>query len=162
MNLLKRYLLTINLTPKKIFSIIFLLCLIVLYYVTRSENEPTPIQQQKVVIETEKAPEDFEAARKFEKDEINCLALNIYHESRGDSFAGQTAVSDVVMNRVSDDFYPDTVCEVVKQAVYIENWKGNVVPRRNMCQFSWYCDGSSDEPGDPISWEKSYSLARDV
>jgi len=35
-----------------------------LYYVTRSENEPTPIQQQKVVveetsvIETEKAPED--------------------------------------------------------------------------------------------------------
>jgi spore germination cell wall hydrolase CwlJ-like protein len=168
MNLLKRYLPTINLTPKKIFSIIFLLCLIVLYYVTRSENEPTPIQQQKVVveetsvIETEKAPEDVEAARKFEKDEINCLALNIYHESRGDSFAGQTAVSDVVMNRVSDDFYPDTVCEVVKQAVYIENWKGNVVPRRNMCQFSWYCDGSSDEPGDPISWEKSYSLARDV
>ena len=95
-------------------------------------------------------------------DERYCLALNIYHESRGDSFAGQAAVADVVMNRVEDDYYPDTVCEVVKQTVWIENWKGNMVPKRHMCQFSWFCDGVSDEPGDPDAWMESYMLAEEV
>jgi len=95
-------------------------------------------------------------------DERYCLALNIYHESRGDSFAGQAAVADVVMNRVEDTYYPDTVCEVVKQTVWIENWKGNMVPKRHMCQFSWFCDGVSDEPGDPDAWMESYRLAEEV
>lgn len=95
-------------------------------------------------------------------DERYCLALNIYHESRGDSFAGQAAVADVVMNRVEDDYYPDTVCEVVKQTVWVENWKGNMVPKRHMCQFSWFCDGVSDEPGDPDAWMESYMLAEEV
>ena len=36
----------------------------------------------------------------FTKDHsINCLALNIYHEARGDNYAGQVAVADVVLNR---------------------------------------------------------------
>jgi len=95
-------------------------------------------------------------------EERYCLALNIYHESRGDSFAGQAAVADVVMNRVEDNYYPDTVCEVVRQTVWIENWKGNMVPKRHMCQFSWFCDGISDEPGDPDAWMESYMLAEEV
>jgi len=95
-------------------------------------------------------------------DERYCLALNIYHESRGDSFAGQAAVADVVMNRVEDDYYPDTVCEVVKQTVWVENWKGEMVPKRHMCQFSWFCDGISDDPGNPDAWMESYMVAEEV
>lgn len=95
-------------------------------------------------------------------DERYCLALNIYHESRGESFAGQSAVADVVMNRVEDTYYPNTVCEVVKQAVWVENWKGNMVPKRHMCQFSWFCDGVSDDPGDPDAWMESYMMAEEV
>lgn len=95
-------------------------------------------------------------------DERYCLSLNIYHESRGDSFAGQAAVADVVMNRVEDSYYPNTVCEVVKQTVWVENWKGNMVPKRHMCQFSWFCDGVSDDPGDPDAWMESYILAEEV
>jgi len=95
-------------------------------------------------------------------DERHCLALNIYHESRGDSFAGQAAVADVVMNRVEDSYYPNTVCEVVKQAVWVENWKGNMVPKRHMCQFSWFCDGVSDDPGNPDAWMESYMMAEEV
>ena len=45
-----------------------------------------------------------------------CLALNIYHEARDQPFIGQVAVAQVVMNRVHDDRYPNTVCEVVKQS----------------------------------------------
>jgi len=95
-------------------------------------------------------------------DELECLALNIYHESRGDSLAGQAAVADVVLNRVEEDRYPDTVCEVVKQAVLIENWKGNIVPKRHQCQFSWFCDGVADEPGDPDAWAEALLLAEET
>lgn len=44
-----------------------------------------------------------------------CLALAIYYEARGESISGQLAVAQVVMNRVADKRYPDTVCEVVMQ-----------------------------------------------
>ena len=34
-------------------------------------------------------------------EELRCMALNIYHEARGEPFAGQVAVGHVVMNRVA-------------------------------------------------------------
>ena len=70
-----------------------------------------------------------------------CLALNIYYEARGSNLADKAAVSDVVLNRVNDTRYPNTICEVVKQGEKHAN--GNMV--RNRCQFSWYCDGKADE-----------------
>ena len=42
------------------------------------------------------------------KSEIECLAMNIYHEARSESLAGQYAVADVVLNRVESRLYPDT------------------------------------------------------
>ena len=50
-----------------------------------------------------------------EEPELYCLAINIYHEARADHIAGQYAVADVVLNRVQDTRYPNTICEVVKQ-----------------------------------------------
>ena len=44
-----------------------------------------------------------------------CLALNMYHEARGQGIAGELAVSAVVLNRVNDKRFPNTICEVVKQ-----------------------------------------------
>lgn len=35
-------------------------------------------------------------------EELECLALNIYHEARSESLAGQYAVADVTVNRVRD------------------------------------------------------------
>ena len=79
-------------------------------------------------------------------EEVTCLAENMYYEARNQSFAGQLAVSNVVMNRVADDRYPDTICEVVKQGPVRPSWKGTgeMIPVRNRCQFSWWCDGKSD------------------
>jgi len=88
-----------------------------------------------------------------------CLALNIYHEAANQSFAGQVAVSNVVMNRVDDLQFPNTICEVVYQAKMKENWKGNLVPIKHQCQFSWFCDGKPDEPVDSITWVKSIRVA---
>lgn len=46
-------------------------------------------------------------------EEIECLAKVVYHEARGEPREGQLAVAHVVMNRVADDRFPDTICEVV-------------------------------------------------
>ena len=71
-----------------------------------------------------------------------CLSLNVYHEAKNQSIVGQAAVAEVVMNRVQDSRYPNTVCEVVKQGLTYASGD----PIRNKCQFSWYCDGKSDKP----------------
>lgn len=47
--------------------------------------------------------------------ELGCLAMNIYHEGRGESAKGRAAIASVTMNRVRSKRYPDTVCEVVWQ-----------------------------------------------
>ena len=44
---------------------------------------------------------------------IDCLAKNIYFEAKSESFVGQSAVALVVLNRVKDKRYPDSVCAVV-------------------------------------------------
>ena len=89
-----------------------------------------------------------------------CLALNTYHEAKNQSMVGQVATAQVVMNRVADSRYPNTVCEVVKQG---PKYKGSDVPVRHKCQFSWYCDGKSDEPKlDSKEWFKAKDYARIV
>ena len=88
-----------------------------------------------------------------------CMAQNIYFEAANQSFAGKLAVAHVVMNRVEDLQFPNEVCDVIYQAKTRVNWKGNEVPIRNQCQFSWYCDGKSDEPVDSKTWIKSLYIA---
>ena len=89
-----------------------------------------------------------------------CLALNTYHEAKNQSMIGQVATAQVVMNRVADSRYPNTVCEVVKQG---PKYKGSDVPVRHKCQFSWFCDGKSDEPKlDSKEWFKAKDYARIV
>jgi spore germination cell wall hydrolase CwlJ-like protein len=76
-----------------------------------------------------------------------CVALAIYFEARGEPDAGQIAVAHVIRNRIHDPRFPDNACDVVKQGYY---WNGN--PIRNMCQFSFYCDGKPEDPHDQKAW----------
>lgn len=94
--------------------------------------------------------------------ELECLALNIYHEARGESQAGKLAVAHVTLNRVEHHKYPDTICGVVTQGRHYVNWKGNTMPVKHKCQFSWYCDGRSDTVQDDRAWAQSIDLAFDV
>ena len=64
---------------------------------------------------------------------LMCLALNTYHEAKNQSMIGQVATAQVVMNRVADSRYPNTVCEVVKQG---PKYKGSDVPVRHKCQLA--------------------------
>src|SRR5690606_37277361 len=44
-----------------------------------------------------------------------CLTMAIYYEAATESAAGQRAVAQVVLNRVTHPAYPNTVCGVVFQ-----------------------------------------------
>jgi spore germination cell wall hydrolase CwlJ-like protein len=87
--------------------------------------------------------------------EIECLALTIYHEARGEPGPGQIAVGHVVMNRVADRRFPRSVCKVVDQ--------GSQRPRGD-CHFSWRCDARTDQPSDhPVeraAWRRSQTMAQ--
>ena len=78
-----------------------------------------------------------------------CLAKNIYFEARNEPFAGQFAVALVTLNRVHDTAFPNTICEVVYQGIH----HADGFPKRDRCQFSWYCDGNSDEVRNKRAWE---------
>lgn len=70
-------------------------------------------------------------AKQAEMRSLTCLALNVYFEARGEPLAGQYAVAEVTMNRVTSGRYPDTVCEVVHQK------KWDTLRRRYVSAFSW-------------------------
>ena len=90
-----------------------------------------------------------------------CLALNTYHEAKNQSLVGQIATAQVVMNRVADDRYPNTICEVVKQGPTRPSWENpeKEYPIRHRCQFSWYCDGKPDVPKNEKAWRKAQDVA---
>ena len=96
----------------------------------------------------------------YTDDDLMCMALNLYHEARNELDAGLYAVADVTQNRVNDPRWPNTVCGVVYEAKMYTAASGKEYPQRNRCQFSWYCDGRSDDPRPGRSWEKSKYIAR--
>ena len=90
-----------------------------------------------------------------------CLALNTYHEAKNQSLVGQVATAQVVMNRVADDRFPNTICEVVKQGPTRPSWEDpkKQYPIKHRCQFSWYCDGKDDTPKTEKAWRKAQDVA---
>ncbi len=84
----------------------------------------------------------------FSAREQQCLASGIYFEARGETARGQAAVAQVILNRVRNPAYPDTICDVVYQN---EDW-------RNRCQFSFACDNIKDRIRSEYHWK----MARDV
>ena len=100
-----------------------------------------------------------------------CLALNMYYEARSQGTAGLFAVSAVVLNRVNDTRFPNSVCEVVEQGPVRESWKTRkneslpqskrkYYPIKNRCQFSWFCDGKSDTPRNKKMYQELLDLAK--
>lgn len=78
-----------------------------------------------------------------------CLAQAIYYEARNQPVMGRLAVADVVLNRVDDERFPDTICGVVFQGA----------EKRRGCQFSFACDGSMKRSREARSWSEAEHLA---
>ena len=132
---------------------------IVVYYEYSLNDKVNNIHE--TVVETNEIVEDIQRTihntpYSLEND-YHCLASNIYWESRNQSLGGKLAVGQVVLNRVDNKRFPDTICEVVKQTKFYPSGKINL----HDCQFSWYCDGKSDIPleNELDIYEESFILA---
>ena len=113
------------------------------------------------VVEVLPEPEPEPVVEEKTDPELICLAMNIYHEARNQSMAGQMAVALVTMNRVNDPRYPNTICEVVMEGPTRTSWvdKSKEYPIKHRCQFRWYCDGLSDTVKDFDTFIKITKLA---
>jgi spore germination cell wall hydrolase CwlJ-like protein len=85
----------------------------------------------------------------FSPKQQQCLASGIYFEARGESVRGQAAVAQVILNRVRNPAYPDTICDVVYQN---KEW-------RNRCQFSFACDNIKDRVRSQEHWKMAKEVA---
>lgn len=83
--------------------------------------------------------------------ELECLALNVYWEARGEPTEGKYAVAAVTLNRAVDPAYPPSICGVV--------WQGAGLGRYG-CQFSWVCDRYGDHPRDSQAWHEAELIAQ--
>jgi spore germination cell wall hydrolase CwlJ-like protein len=84
--------------------------------------------------------------------EKHCLAQAIYFEARSEPEAGQAAVAQVILNRMTSGLYPQTICGVVFQNR----------SHRHACQFSFACDGKALRVHEGDSWTQATRIADDV
>ena len=98
------------------------------------------------------------ASERYDLRETKCLALNIYHEARGEPVNGQYAVATVTMNRVNSRRYPNDVCHVVYQKGWSRKFK------RYVSAFSWtnYKTQDSIIPKERKAWDSAFSIAKKV
>ena len=125
-------------------------------------RDNSEIDNQKIVIRTSSVTPIPVEDPFFKNNEITCLAKNMYFEARSEGIAGVVATTQVVYNRVNSEEYPNTICEVIEQAKISQWWlkeKGIIKPIKNKCQFSWFCDGYSDEPKDDKTYSELFELA---
>ena len=125
-------------------------------------RDNSEIDNQKIVIRTNSVTPIPVEDPFFKNNEIICLAKNMYFEARSEGIAGVVATTQVVYNRVNSEEYPNTICEVIEQAKISQWWlkeKGIIKPIKNKCQFSWFCDGYSDEPKDDKTYSELFELA---
>lgn len=113
--------------------------------------ETYPTQVESKVFETTQGiplaqmtqPSLWEQSSEAERE---CMALNVYHEARGETILGQIGVAQVTLNRVELGRFPDTICGVV--------WQSS--------QFSWTNDGISDTPSERDAWARAQVVAQIV
>ena len=113
---------------------------------------------------TQAQPKIVERMLDWVPNPVECLALNMYHEARNQGTAGILAVSAVVLNRVKDQRFPNSICEVIYQGPVRESWKrnGTYFPIKHRCQFSWYCDGKSDTPHNKKQYQRLLALSEAI
>jgi hypothetical protein len=80
---------------------------------------------------------------------LRCLTQGVYYEAALEPTAGQEAVAQVILNRVRDPNYANTICGVVFEGA----------ERTTGCQFSFTCDGALGQAPVGWAWERAKRVA---
>lgn len=112
-------------------------------YVVEMEPVETIVPEEPVV------PDDVV---EYSDEDLEILALIIYQEAGADACSDETRlmVGNVVLNRVADDRFPDSIKEVALQRAQYGRlyWTGLVWPER------------TTNPGEAHAVERAYDIAR--
>jgi N-acetylmuramoyl-L-alanine amidase len=123
------------------------------------ETEPTTIaeetttQEETIVPETT-APETTEPELPYTEEELEMMAIVIYQEAGGNDYSDETRlmVGTVVMNRIADERFPDTMYEVLTAPRQYGrlHWTGIVWPDR------------ASNPYEAEAIERAYAIAERI
>ena len=92
----------------------------------------------------------FKAASEVDRQRaVRCLTQGIYYEAALESTEGQEAVAQVILNRVRDPNYANTICGVVFEGA----------ERTTGCQFSFTCDGALSQAPVGWAWDRARTVA---
>ena len=80
----------------------------------------------------------------------SCLSEALYFEARGEDVRGIFGVAEVILNRVDDPRYPNSVCGVVNQGT----------GERFRCQFSYTCDGRPEVINEKQAYDRIGKIAK--
>ena len=91
------------------------------------------------------------------KQEVTCLAKNIYYEAGLEHYEGRLAVAQVTVNRSEHESFPDSICGVVYHKTRAKS------TGKTVCQFSWVCESNRRQINySSDRWYNSVELAKDV
>ena len=124
------------------------------------ERDPSSALSQYAAFDRDKAAigslVTLEVPKRTDAEEMlrqkQCLATAIYYEARSETTAGQLGVAEVIVNRVNDHRYPNSICDVVYQGA----------TRTTGCQFTFTCDGAMNKAPRGAKWDKAQTVAAHV
>ncbi|WP_079508659.1 cell wall hydrolase [Mesobacillus jeotgali] len=102
---------------KKILILVSLLTLVIGSYTVYAEstktNQADTVKTKKVDVDTKES--SVTDKRFIKEEEVKLLARLVHAEAKGEPYEGKVAVAEVVLNRVENEQFPDTVKEVIYQ-----------------------------------------------
>jgi spore germination cell wall hydrolase CwlJ-like protein len=113
-----------------------------------ANGSKTPPSRSEIITKTEAQAIDPVGEEPLD-NAITCLSRTIYWEAKSEGAASMEAIASVVMNRLGHKGFPNTVCGVVKQG-----------HEQGACQFSWWCDGRSDDAEEDMHYAIAKEIAR--
>ena len=125
-------------------------------YIPPTEETTPAAEPATIATEPPTEPETLptETAYPYTEKELEYMALVIYQEAGGDIFSDETRlmVGTVVMNRVADDRFPDTIFDVILQRGQYGrlHWTGPTWPARR-----W-------DPLEAQAVERAYTIAERI
>lgn len=141
------------------FKVLVFLAQVYAIIAVAASAEPLRVQVNQATPETVRPVPRPALLHLVDDEQQYCLTEAIYFEARNQTVDGKIAVGSVILNRVRSPDFPDTICDVVHQGPL----DGSEISL-NRCQFSYYCDGKSDDPPtenilEIAAWDLAYFVA---
>ncbi|MCR5870433.1 cell wall hydrolase [Sphingomonas sp. J344] len=91
--------------------------------------------------------------------ELNCLAIGVYYESKGEPLEGQLAVAEVILNRAKSGRFPASVCGVLTQRGQFSFVRGGRLVQPPAGARAWKTALAVAQVARDDAWDSSVSNA---